>query len=256
MIHPTAVINPGACLGDGVRVDPYACIGAEVEIGDGTRVGAHAVILGPARIGRDNRIHAHACLGDAPQDLAYRDQPTRLEIGDRNTIREFVSIHRGTPKDRGITRIGSDNLLMVHVHVGHDCEVGDGVILANGAMLGGHVVVESHASLSALTGIHQFARIGRHAMIGAGAMVTLDIPPYVMAAGDRARLYGLNRRGLRRAGFTPAIIGQLERAYRLLYRSGLPLRAAIERVGAEGLDSAEVAHLLGFLQDSRRGVTR
>ena len=254
-IHPSAIVDPDARLGPGVRVGPYAVIGAGVEIGAATVVGPHATILGPTRIGRANRIHGHACLGDAPQDLGYRDQPTRLEIGDRNVIREFVTLHRGTDKGGGVTRVGSDCMFMTYSHVAHDCQVGDGVILANSVNVGGHVIIEDKVNIGGLCAIHQFVRLGRHAMIGGGSIVVLDIPPFMLACGNHARLFGLNRRGLRRAGFSEESIEALKHAHRLLYRSGLSLAAACQRVREER-PTPETAQLLSFVQQSKRGLTR
>ncbi|MDZ7809454.1 MAG: acyl-ACP--UDP-N-acetylglucosamine O-acyltransferase [Arhodomonas sp.] len=256
-IHATATVDAHAELEPDVVVGAGAVIGEDVRIGTGTRVGPLAVILGPTRIGRDNTIHAHACLGDAPQDLAYRGEPTRLEIGDGNHFREFVTVHRGSTKDEGVTRIGDDNLLMAYSHVGHDCRVGSGITMANCATLAGHVSVGDHANIAGLSAIHQFARVGCHAMLGGGTIAVMDIPPYTMASGNHARLYGLNRRGLRRAGMAEAVITALRRAYRLLFRSGLGRAEAIAEVRRQGWDrTPEVAHLLGFLESSRRGVTR
>lgn len=255
-IHPTATVDPLAELGEGVRIGPYAYIGPGVELGAETCIGPYTAILGPTRIGRANVIHSHVCLGDAPQDLSYRDQPTRLEIGDRNIIREFVTMHRGTQKGGGITRVGNDGLFMAYSHVAHDCQIGDGVIVANGATLGGHVLVEDRANISGLSAIHQFVRIGRHVMIGGGSIVVLDVPPFTMAAGNHARLFGLNRRGLVRAGFTPQAIEALKQAYHVLYRSGQRLAVACAQLRADGPQTAEVAHLLAFIEKSQRGMMR
>ncbi|MBS3803259.1 MAG: acyl-ACP--UDP-N-acetylglucosamine O-acyltransferase [Oleiphilaceae bacterium] len=254
-IHASAIIDPAARLADDVSVGPYAIIGAGVEIESGTSIGPHAVINGPTRIGRDNRIHAHVSLGDAPQDLGYRGEETRLEIGDRNTIREFVSIHRGTPKDRALTTVGNDNLFMVQSHVGHDCIIGDNVIMANCVNVGGHVVVEDRANIAGTVAIHQFTRIGRLAMIGGGSIVLRDIPPFMLANGNSAKLFGLNRRGLQRAGFDADGIADLKRAYKILYRSGLPLAEAIRQL-SEAPQSAAVKELLNFMQPSKRGFSR
>lgn len=257
MIHPTAVIHPEARLGRDVRIGAYAVIEADVEIDAGCTIGQHAVIEGPTRIGRHNRIYPHACLGTAPQDISYRGEATRLEIGERNVIREFVTIHRGTPKDRGVTRIGDDNLLMVSAHVAHDCIVGSHVIMANAAVLAGHVVVGDYAYLAGLCAVHQFVRIGAYAMLGGGTIATQDIPPFVMAAGNHAGLYGLNHKGLQRRGFGADEVRQLKQAYRLLFRTSLRLEEAIAAVRAAGLNSPSVAYLLDFLSaPSKRGVVR
>jgi UDP-N-acetylglucosamine acyltransferase len=254
-IHPSAIVDPAAILAENVTVGAYAVIGADVEIGSGTSVGSHSVISGPTRIGRDNRIHAHVSLGDAPQDLAYRGEDTRLEIGDRNCIREFVSIHRGTPKDRGLTTVGNDNMFMVCSHVGHDCVVGNNVVLANGANVGGHVEIGDRVNIAGLVAIHQFSRIGHLAMIGGGSIVLRDIPPFMLANGNPARLFGLNRRGLQRAGLDTDSVSSLKSAYRTLYRSGFTLDQALAELRSEP-QSPEVEQLLHFLQPSRRGSSR
>ncbi|KAB7627682.1 acyl-ACP--UDP-N-acetylglucosamine O-acyltransferase [Alkalilimnicola sp. S0819] len=256
LIHPGATVDAGARLAPGVRVGPQAYIGPDVEIGEDCVIGPFCVLQGPMRLGRENVLHAHVCLGDAPQDIGYRGEPTALEIGDRNVFREFVTIHRGTPKDRRLTTVGSDNMFMVYSHVGHDCVIGDGVILGNATHIGGHVTVADRANISALCAVHQFSRIGRNTMIGGGSIVVQDIPPYMMAAGNHAKLYGLNRKGLARAGFSAEAVRALKQAYRLLYRSGLRLEAACERLRGQAPLSAEVEHLLAFLENSKRGVSR
>lgn len=256
MIHPTAIIQPGARVGAHVSVGPHAVIGEHVEIGEGTTVGAHAVITGHTRIGRDNRIFQFVSLGEIPQDKKYAGEPTRLEIGDGNTIREFVTINRGTTKEAGVTRIGSHCLFMAYAHVAHDCVIGDHVVMANAATLAGHVVVEGHAILGGLCAVHQFARVGAHAILGGGTMAPQDIPPFVMAAGNHAELHGVNVRGLERRGFSAEDIRQLKRAYKLLFRGSRKLDTAIEEVRAQGLDSPHVQYLIDFMKQSKRGVTR
>lgn len=256
MIHPTATVDGAARLDATVRVEANAYIGPGVEIGAGTRVGPHAVVLGPTRIGRDNTVHAHACLGDAPQDKGYAGEPTTLELGDRNVIREFVTMHRGTTEDTGRTRVGSDGFFMAYSHVAHDCRVGDGVVMANGVTLGGHVEVGDRANLGGLCAIHQFVRIGRNVMLGGGSIVRKDIPPFAMASGNRASLHGLNRRGLERAGLPAETITALRRAYRTLFRSGLRLEDALRALRESGSPTPEVVELIEFLEHSRRGVTR
>lgn len=255
-IHPTAVVDPQARLGQGVRIGPYAVVEAGAEIGSHTSLGPHVVIMGQTRLGEHNVVHAHACLGGEPQDLGYRGEPTRLEIGSRNIIREFATMHRASTKERGETRVGNDGLFMAYSHVGHDCDVGDGVIMANGATLGGHVQVGSRANIAGLVAIHQFVRIGQYAMLGGGSIVVKDVPPYTMAVGNHARLYGLNRRGLQRAGFSPDQLDALKRAYRMLFRSGTALGQACAAVREAGPQSPEIEHLLRFLQNSKRGVIR
>jgi UDP-N-acetylglucosamine acyltransferase len=256
MIHPTAIIHPEAHLGRDLRIGAYAVIGAAVEIGDGCEIGHHAVIEGPTCMGPHNRIFPHACVGMAPQDLGFGDEATRLEIGARNVIREFVTLHRGTTKDRQLTLIGNDNLFMAYSHVAHDCRVGNFVVMANVATLAGHVTVGDYVNIAGLCAVHQFVRIGAHAMLGGGTMAPLDIPPYTIASGDRARLYGLNLVGLQRHGFGSEDIRQLKRAYKLLFRSKLPLQDAMAAVHEADLDSPHVSHLLKFISDSKRGITR
>lgn len=254
-IHSTAVVDPDARLDPTVSVDAQAYIGPGVEIGAGTRVGPQAVILGPTRIGQNNRIHAKACLGDAPQDLSYRDEETFLEVGDNNVIREFVTMHRASTKEEGVTRVGNDNLFMAYSHVAHDCRIGNNVTLANLVSLAGHVHVGDRVNIGGSTAVHQFVHIGDYAMIGGGSIILLDVPPFVMAAGNRAHLYGLNRRGLKRAGFSPEAVRSLNRAYRLLFRSGLPLAEALERLREE-VPGTGTETLITFLKNSNRGVTR
>ena len=255
-IHATAIVHPHARLGDNVCIGAYAIIHANVVIGDGCEIGPHVVIEEHTQLGRNNRIFAHACLGAAPQDTSYAGEETRLEIGERNVIREFVTVHRGTAKDRAVTRIGNDNLLMVYAHVAHDCFIGNQVIMANAATLAGHVTVGDGVNIAGLSAVHQFVRIGSYAMLGGGTIATLDIPPFMLAAGNHARLYGLNRRGLRRHDFDSDTIDQLQQAYRLLFRSGKRLTDAIMSVEAAGFASPQVSHLLAFLRHSQRGVTR
>lgn len=254
-IHETAIVDPEACLGEGVSIGPYCIIDAGVEIGAHTSIGSHSVITGLTRLGEHNRVHAHVCLGDAPQDLDYRGLPTRLEIGSGNWIREFSTMHRGSSKDQGETRVGNDGLFMAYSHVGHDCIIGDGVTLANGATLGGHVEIGTKATVAGLVAVHQFVRIGAYAMVGGGSILVKDVPPFTLAAGNHARLHGLNRRGLQRGGFAPSAIAALKRAYRLLFRADLTLEQACSAV-RELPSTPELAALLAFFQNSRRGVLR
>ncbi len=255
-IHPTAIVADGARLADGVTVGPYCVIGADVEVGQGTRIGPHAVIEGHTRLGRDNRVFQFASIGAEPQDLKYRGTPTRLEIGDRNTFRESVTVHIGTEDGGGTTRIGSDNLMMAYSHVAHDCQVGDHVIMANGATLAGHVRVEDYAIVGGLAAVHQFVRIGESAILGGGAMVNLDIAPYCIASGDRARLHGLNLVGLRRRGLGEDVIRRLRAAYRTLFQQGLVLREALAQLRREHADEPVVMHLVEFIEGSERGICR
>lgn len=259
-VHPTALVDAGAELAATVRVGPYVVIGAGVRIGEGTEIGAHCVIEGPTTIGRDNRIHSHAALGGAPQDMKYRGEPTTLQIGDRNTIREFCTFNRGTVQDAGVTRLGDDNWVMAYVHLAHDVQVGHHTILANNATLAGHVHIGDWVIVGGLTGVHQFCRIGAHAMTGFQSHVSQDVPPFMMVSGHPLAVHGFNVEGLRRRGFSAERIAQVKRMHRLLYREGLTLeqaRAAIEalRGQVEGGD-ADLQTLLGFLAASTRGIVR
>ncbi len=257
MIHETATVHPDALLGRDVSVGAYACIGPDVELGNGCRVGAHAVLEGPMRIGDDNMIGPHAVLGTPPQDIAYRDEPTRLEIGHRNTIREFVTMHRASTKAERLTAVGDDNMFMAYSHIGHDCRVGNHVVMANGATLAGHVTIHDHVNIAGLCAIHQFARVGAHAMLGGGTMAPMDIPPFAMASGNHAKLYGLNRRGLQRHGFDQQSIAAIRKAYRLLFQSGLRLQQALAAIeGDSGLDYPPIRYLVEFVRGSERGITR
>jgi UDP-N-acetylglucosamine acyltransferase len=231
-------------------------IGAGVKVGEGTSIGPHVVIEGSTTIGSGNRVWQFATIGSAPQDLKYGGEPTRLEIGSGNTIREFSSINRGTVDGGGVTRVGHDNLLMAYSHVAHDCRIGDRVVMANAATLAGHVVVEDHAAVGGLVAIHQFVRVGQSAFLGGGAMVSLDIPPFCTAAGDRARLQGLNVVGLKRRGFGEATLKELREAYRVLFQSSLKLRDALEQLKTEYGASSEVMAFVDFVESSERGICR
>jgi UDP-N-acetylglucosamine acyltransferase len=262
-IHPTAIVDGGAELDDSVAVGPYAVIGAGVRIASGTTVGSHATIDGPTVIGRDNRIFAHAALGGAPQDMKYRGEPTALHIGERNTIREFCTINRGTAQDAGVTRIGDDNWIMAYVHVAHDVQVANRTILANNATLAGHVHIGDWVIVGGLTGVHQYCKIGAHAMTGFQSHVSQDVPPYMMVTGHPLSVHGFNIEGLRRRGFSRERIALVKQMHRLLYREGLTLERAKEAIAAlasgascpEG-GAADVALLLDFLAASRRGIVR
>lgn len=256
MIHPQAIVDPGAQLGEGVQVGPFSIIGAGVVIDDGTWVGPHVVIQGPTRIGKHNRIYQFASIGEAPQDLKYAGEPTRLEIGDGNTIRESCTFSRGTVGGGGITHVGNNNFFMAYVHIAHDCHVGNNTIFANNASLAGHVSVGDHAILGGFTGIHQFCRVGAHSMTGIGTVSFKDIPPYVMAAGNTAKPYGLNLKGLKRRGFSTQTIEALRRAYKLLYRSGLTLEAAVQQMEQAQADFSEVIHFAEFVKQTERGIIR
>jgi len=255
-VHPTAVIAGGATLHESVEVGPYAVVGPQVTIGAGTRVGPHAVIEGRTRIGERNRIWQFASVGAQPQDLKYAGEDSALEIGDENLIREFTTLHRGTTGGGGVTRIGDRNLFMAYAHVAHDCQVGSGCVLANAATLGGHVEVGDHVILGGLAAVHQFTRIGRHAFVAGGSMVVMDVPPFCTAQGDRAELVGVNSIGLARHGFGEEQIARVKEAYRILFRSKLPLDEAMERLRTELGDQPEIQVLLSFVSTSQRGMTR
>ncbi|NKN33447.1 acyl-ACP--UDP-N-acetylglucosamine O-acyltransferase [Marichromatium bheemlicum] len=256
MIHPSALVDPGARLDPGVEVGPFAVIGPEVEIGAGTRIGPHAVVRGRTRIGRDNRIFQFTSIGEDPQDKKYAGEPTRLEIGDRNQIREFVTIHRGTIQDQGVTRIGDDNLLMAYTHVAHDCRIGNDVIMANAASLGGHVEVQDWAILGGFTIVHQFSRLGAHSFCAMGTVLGRDVPPYVTVGGHPAAPHGINSEGLRRRGFEAAAIQAIKRAYRTLYLAGLRREEALERIAAMTTETPELRPLIDFIAASARGIVR
>jgi UDP-N-acetylglucosamine acyltransferase len=255
-IHPTAIVEEGAQLAPDVRIGPYAVIGAYVQLGEGVEVGAHAVVTGHTTVGAGTRIFPHAALGGEPQDLKYAGEPTRLDIGARNTFREFTTASCGTGQGGGVTRIGDDNLFMAYSHVAHDCTIGDHCVLANSVALAGHVVVGDRVVLSGLVAVHQFARVGRCAMVGGGGMVAQDVPPFMIAQGDRARLYGLNIVGLRRAGLDADTVAALKRAYREIFGQGRPLRIGMEHAREQFRDVPEVAELLQFIEASSRGVCR
>ena len=256
LIHPTAIIHEGAKLGANVSVGAYSIIGEYVEIGDNTWIGPHVVITGRTRIGRDNRIYQFASLGEVPQDKKYDGEPTRLEIGDRNTIREFCTFNLGTAQDVGITRVGNDNWIMAYVHIAHDCQVGNHTIFANNAQIAGHVHIGDWVILGGFTGVHQFCKIGAHAMTSASALVVQDVPPYVMAAGNTASPYGINAEGLKRRGFSADQLNTLKRAYRTLYRSGLALEEARDKLAEEAVANPEIQPILDFLAISKRGIIR
>lgn len=254
MIHRSAIVEDGARIAPEVEIGAYAIIGPHVEIGRGTKVGSHAVIAGRTKIGEDNRIFPFVSLGAIPQDKKYQGEDTRLEIGDRNTIREFCTFNTGTVQDATVTRLGNDNWMMAYAHLAHDCQVGNNTVFANNAQLAGHVHVHDHAILGAYTGVHQYCRIGAHAMTAAASIVLQDVPPFVMASGNSASPRGLNVEGLQRRGFDSARVSLLKRAYKTLYRSGLTLDEAKERLRAE--QGEDVRVLLEFIEQSRRGIIR
>jgi UDP-N-acetylglucosamine acyltransferase len=253
-VDPTARVAPGARLGAGVRVGPYSVVGPEVRIGAGTRLESHVVIQGDTTLGRDNHLFPFCSLGQVPQDLKYRGEPTTLVIGDRNTIREYVTIHVGTDGGGGVTRVGSHNLLMAGVHVAHDCQVGDATIFGNGATLAGHVEVARHANVGAFSGVHQYCRVGTYAFVGGYTVATKDVLPYSKTVGNRARIYGPNVVGLARRGFSPESIAAIRRAFRILLQSRLNTQDALARLEAEGPHTPEVRTLVDFIRSSSRGV--
>jgi UDP-N-acetylglucosamine acyltransferase len=256
MIDPRAVIDPSAKLGSNVHVGAYSIIGAGVEIGDNCRIGPHVVINGPTRIGCDNRIFQFCSVGEEPQHRKYAGEPTRLEIGDRNVIREYCSFHRGTTVDRGITQVGSDNYLMAHVHVAHDCVVGSHITMANNATLAGHVHVGDYSILGGYALVHQFCRVGTQAYLGFACAVAQDVPPYVMANGNPAVPHGINSKGLKARGYSSAQVDALRKAYKVLYRSSLLFADAKRELAQLGESESVVKVLADFLNDSKRSIIR
>ncbi len=256
MIHPTAIVDPAAKLGADVAVGPYSIIGPHVEIGDGSRIGPHVVIEGHTRIGRENEIFQFCSIGAVPQDKKYDDEDTRLEIGDRNTIREYCSFNVGTSQDVGVTRMGDDNWIMAYVHVAHDCQVGNHTIFANNATLAGHVHVGDWAILGGFTGVHQFVRVGAHSFCGVGTVLLQDLPPFVTVSGNPASPHGINSEGLKRRGFSADDIRAIKRAYRSLYREGLTLEEARQAVGNMATQCDAVRMLADFIAVSNRGIVR
>jgi len=257
-IHPTAIVDAAATLGAEVTIGPYAVIGAGVDIGDRCQIGAHTVIEGPTRLGPDNRVFPFCSLGAAPQDKKYRGEPTRLEIGARNTIREFCTFNRGTVQDAGVTRLGDDNWIMAYVHLAHDCQIGNQTIFANNAQLAGHVQVGDWVILGGFTVVHQYVRIGAHSMTALGTILLQDLPPYVMAAGNPAAARSINVEGLKRRGFAPEAIAAIRQAYKTLYRQGLALADARQKIAAEAEagHEAELMPLVRFLAEEGRGIVR
>jgi UDP-N-acetylglucosamine acyltransferase len=256
MIHPTAIVDPGAEMAEGVEIGPYAVIGPHVTVGPATRIGPHAVVTGHTRIGANNRIFQFVSLGEVPQDKKYGGEPTRLEIGDNNTIREYCTFNCGTIQDAGVTRVGSDNWVMAYVHIAHDCQIGSHTVFANCVQLAGHVRVDDYAILGGFTGVHQFCRIGAHSITGVGTVVLQDVPPFVTASDDSARPYGINAEGLKRRDFSATTITRLKRAYKTLYKSGLSLADARRELARQVAECPEVQVILDFLADSRRGIIR
>ncbi|MRR16104.1 MAG: acyl-ACP--UDP-N-acetylglucosamine O-acyltransferase [Deltaproteobacteria bacterium] len=255
-IHPTAIIAEDVQLGEGVEIGPYSIIGPEVKIGKNTVIGPHTVIDIYTQIGEGCKILQFCSIGAPPQDLKFGGEKTGVVIGNFNTIREYVSIHRGTTADTGLTVIGDHNLFMAYVHIAHNCKVGNHVIIANSTGLAGHVEVEDYAIISPLSGVHQFCRIGAHCIVGGASAVVKDIPPYTMANGNRATLFGLNLIGLTRRGFSESSIAAVKQAYRIIFRSDLLLEEALEKAKAEVEDCPEVRHFIDFIQKSKRSICR
>ncbi len=256
-IHPTAIIDPNATVDPSATVGAYCVIGTGVEIGPGCQIHSHVAIGGPTKIGAENHIFPFASIGMAPQDLSYKGEPTRLEIGDHNTIREYVTINRGTVKGGGLTRVGGHNLIMAYTHIAHDCQIGDHIIMANAATLGGHVIVEDWATVGALCPVHHFVRIGKYAFIGGGTTITRDVLPFSKTSAERGtHAYGLNSVGLERRGFSKDRIRKIHHAYRLLLASKLNTSQALERMKSEADRGEDVDLLIQFIEESERGVIK
>ncbi|WP_304164385.1 acyl-ACP--UDP-N-acetylglucosamine O-acyltransferase [Lonsdalea britannica] len=255
-IHPSSIVEDGAVIGAGVHIGPFCWIGSQVEIGAGTVLKSHVVVNGVTRIGNDNEIYQFVSIGEVNQDLKYAGEPTRVEIGDRNRIRESVTIHRGTAQDDGLTKVGSDNLLMINTHIAHDCIVGNHCILANNATLGGHVSVDDYAIIGGMTAVHQFCVIGAHVMVGGCSGVAQDVPPYVIAQGNHATPFGINIEGLKRRGFDKATLHAIRNTYKLIYRSGKTLDEVKPEIEALAADHPAVQAYLDFFTRSTRGIIR
>lgn len=256
MRHPTAIIHPAAKLAADVEVGAYSIIGEHVEIGAGTKIGPHVVVTGHSRIGKNNQIFQFCSIGEVPQDKKYAGEPTRLEIGDNNVIRECCTFNIGTVQDVGVTRMGNDNWVMAYVHVAHDCQIGNHVIFANSTQLAGHVEIDDYAILGGFTGVHQFCKIGAHVMTAVGTVLLHDIPPYVKVSGNPAAPHGINSEGLKRRGFTSDSVMVIKRAYKTLYRAGLTLEEAKESIGAQLTEHPELKIMSDFLNRSQRGIVR
>ncbi|HEX4333789.1 MAG TPA: acyl-ACP--UDP-N-acetylglucosamine O-acyltransferase [Usitatibacter sp.] len=256
MIHPTAIVDGKARLAANVSVGPYTVIDGEVEVGEGTTIGAHNLITGRTRIGRDNRIFHFCSIGEANQDKKYNGEPTAVEIGDRNTIREYVSINRGTAQDAGVTRLAHDNWIMAYAHIAHDCQVGSHTVFANNATLAGHVEIGDHAVMGGFVGVHQFVKVGAHVMAGISSVITQDVPPFITVAGNPTAPHGVNAEGLKRRGFSAEGIAALKRAYKTLYKSGLSLADARAELDRQGIESPEVRAFADFIGRSKRGILR
>jgi UDP-N-acetylglucosamine acyltransferase len=255
-IHPTAIVDSRAKIGAKVTVGPYTVIDGEVEIGEGTTIGSHNVLTGRTKIGKENRIFHFCSIGEANQDKKYKGEPTEVVIGDRNTIREYCSINRGTVQDGGVTRMGNDNWIMAYVHIAHDCQVGNGTVFANNATLAGHVEIGDFTVLGGFVGVHQHVKVGAHVMAGISSVVTQDVPPFITIAGNPTAPFGINSEGLKRRGFTPEAIAALKRAYKTLYKSGLSLAEARAELDKQSAEAAEVRVFAEFLATSTRGILR
>ncbi|NOX93059.1 MAG: acyl-ACP--UDP-N-acetylglucosamine O-acyltransferase [Gammaproteobacteria bacterium] len=256
MIHSQAIIDPDARLAKDVSVGPFSVIGAGVEIGEGTVIDSHVVINGPARIGRNNKIYSFAAIGGDPQDKKYAGEATELEIGDRNVIREYCTISRGTTQDVGITRIGNDNWIMATVHIAHDCQIGNHTIFANSTTLAGHVVIEDYVILGGFTLVHQFCKVGAHCFTAMNSVISKDVLPFLMVSGHMAKPHGLNSEGLKRHGFSGEALGELRKAYKIIYRSGNTLAQAVAKLEPMAKHCDEVAQLLSFIKGVTRGIVR
>jgi UDP-N-acetylglucosamine acyltransferase len=254
VIDQTAIINPSARIANNVTIGPYSVIGPDVEIGEGTWIGPHVVISGPTRIGRDNKIFQFSSIGEIPQDLKFKGERTYLEMGDRNVIREFCTINRGTAQDKTVTKIGNDNLFMAYVHIAHDCEIGSHTIFSNNASLAGHAVIEDYVTLGGFSGVFQRCRVGAHSFIATNSVVIKDVPPYVKVSGYYAKPFGLNTVGLQRRGFVEETISQLRRAYKIIYRNGLTVAKAVEEL--RKMETAEIQQLVHFIETSTSGIVR
>jgi len=255
-VHSTAIVHSAAELAPDVEIGPYSVIGPEVRIGKGTKIASHVVIQGRTTLGEENVVFPFASVGTIPQDLKYKGEPSDLSIGNRNTIREYVSLNPGTAGGGMVTRIGDQNLLMMQCHIAHDCIIGDRNVIANGATLGGHVTIEDFVIVGGLVGIHQFVRVGTSAIIGAGSMVSKDVPPYCNATGDRAKLHGLNLEGLKRRGLDRSVIDIIRKAYRIVFQSRLRTEDALKKVSVELPGIPEIERFVSFISQSQRGVCR
>ncbi|HEE0244656.1 TPA: acyl-ACP--UDP-N-acetylglucosamine O-acyltransferase [Legionella pneumophila] len=256
MIDERAMIHPSAKLASGVSIGPGTVIGADVEIGENTWIGPHVVIEGPTVIGKNNKIFQFASVGDEPQDITYKGEPTRLEIGDNNVIREYCMISRGTVKGGGVTRIGNSNYLMAYSHIGHDCMVGNHIIMVNYAALSGHVTINDYAIIGPYAAVHQFCQVGAYAFIARATYVTKDVLPYVMIAGHTTSACGINTVGLRRRGFSSAAIDCLRRAYKIIFRKGLTVQQAVSELGLIQNECPEITPMIDALNQSTRGIVR